>query len=175
MPHRKLMCVDEFRRRVWRGFSAATLNSHLKAEIHNRHNGDDEKLCHIVAALGCPARLDHELIVEAAEFGNVAAMRAFAGLVPAAAAQDFYDRALISVAINDWASPENYVEITKLLLDHGANPEAYETQCRQLANASSKKDGVYALICAAIDTREAVRDAAAHAAFHREKNKTNGP
>lgn len=174
MPHRKLMTVDEFRRRVWRGLSDTTLNGHLKAEIHNRASNDDEKLSHIVDALGCPMRLDHELIVDAAEFGNVAAVAAMVKLVPAEAAQDYFDRALISVAINDWAPPENYTAITKILLEHGANPEAYETRCRQLANTSKKKEGVYALICAAIDTREEARDRAARAAFQHPKKSAGG-
>lgn len=174
MPHRKLMTVDEFRRRVWRGLSDTTLNGHLKAEIHNRASNDDEKLTYIVDAMGCPTRLDRELIVDAAEFGNVAAVAAIVKLVPAKAAQDYFDRALISVAVNDWAQPENYTQITKILLDHGADPEAYETRCRQLANASEKKTGVYSLLCEAIDAREAARDRAAYAAFQRQKKLSGG-
>ena len=174
MPHRKLMTVDEFRRRVWRGFSDTTLNGHLKAEIHNRACNDDEKLHHIVAAFGCPTRLDHELIVDAAEFGNVTAVAAMVKLVPVDVAQDYFDRALISVAINDWARPEEYTAITKILLAHGADPEAYETSCRQLANASDKKEAVYALICDAIDAREESRDLAARAAYRKQQGLTGG-
>lgn len=175
MPHRKLLTVEEFRRRVWRGFSAATLNGHLKAEIHSRKESDDEKLRHIVDAFRCPTQLDHELIVEAAEFGNIAAVEAMVARVPVQTAQDYYDRALISVAINDWAAPENYTAITKLLLAHGADPEAYETKCRQLANSTQKKEDVYVLLCAAIDTREEMRNQAARIAQQARKNHSADP
>lgn len=171
MPNRKLISVEEYRRRVLHGFSETTLNGKLKAEIRKHETPCAETVQHIVQALGDAQRIDLEMIVEAAEFGHVAAVEALAAVVPVQAAQEYFDRALICVAINDWSTPENYAAITKRLLAHGADPEAYDAKCRPLAGATPQKEEVYALICAAIDARENVRDAADRAAFKRQQNR----
>ena len=153
------------------GFSEATLNGKLKAEIRNRERPDAETVENIVKALGDAQRIDLEMIVDAAEFGHVAAVEALAAVVPVEEAQEYFDRALICVAVNDWAAPENYAAITKTLLAHGANPEAYETKCRQLANNCMKKEEVYALLCAEIDAREEMRDIAARESMQQQKRR----
>lgn len=171
MPNRKLISIEEYRSRVLQGFSETTLNGKLKAEIHNRERTDAETVENIVKALGDAQRIDLEMIVDAAEFGHVAAVEALAAVVPVEEAQEYFDRALICVAVNDWAAPENYAAITKTLLAHGANPEAYETKCRQLANSCVKKEAVYALLCAEIDAREKMRDADARAAMQESQQR----
>ena len=171
MPNRKLISIEEYRRRVLHGFSETTLNGKLKAEIRKRENPCSETVQHIVQALGDAQRIDLEMIIEAAEFGHVPAVEALAAAVPAQAAQEYFDRALICVAINNWAAPENYAAITKRLLAHGADPEAYEAKCRPLSSATPHKEEVHALICAAIDAREDARDAADRNAFKQQQKR----
>lgn len=169
MPSRKLISIEDYRRRVLRGFSDATLNGKLQAEIRKRESHCAETVQNIVTAFGDAERIDFEMIVEAAEFGHVAAVEALAAIIPVQEAQEYFDRALICVAVNDWAAPENYAAITKSLLKHGADPEAYDAKCRPLANATQHKEEVYALICAAIDAREDARDAKARQEVHRRQ------
>jgi hypothetical protein len=150
--------IEDFRRAVMCGLSPATLNEDLKQAVRSRCRATP--VHEIVDALGSPARIDLEIIVDAAEYGHVDAVRALIGVVPAAAAQDYFDRALIGVAIYDIASEQEYLEIARDLIGHGANPEAYETTCRQLAGSSIRKEEIYELFCDVIEAQEDARNRA---------------
>lgn len=165
MPNRDYMSVEDFRRAVFSGLSPAALNEDLKAAVRQRCA--ETPVRDIVAALGTPARIDLEIIVDAAEYGHVDAIEALVGIVPAPAAQDYFDRALIGLAVNDFASPQEYFKIAELLIAHGADPEAYETTCRQLAGSSVKKEQIHNLFCDVIDARETARELAWQAERHR--------
>lgn len=156
MPKRELMSIEEFRRAVFGGLSPAALNEDLKYAVRERCRATPVR--DIVEALGDPARIDLEIIVDAAEYGRVDLIEALVGVVPAAAAQDYYDRALIGLAVNDYAAAQEYFSIAKTLIAHGADPEAYESTCRQLAAHSIGKQEIHALFCDVIDAREAERE-----------------
>lgn len=158
MPNRDFMSIEDFRSAVLAGLSPAALNEDLKAAVRGRCR--ETPVRDIVAALGKPARIDLEIIVDAAEYGNVDVIEALVGVVPAQEAQDYFDRALIGLAVNDFASPQEYLKIAQTLIAHGADPEAYETTCRQLAGSSAKKEPIHSLFCDVIDAREAARDRA---------------
>jgi uncharacterized RDD family membrane protein YckC len=158
MPNRDLMSIEDFRSAVLAGLSPAALNEDLKTAVRARCR--ETPVRDIVAALGKPARIDLEIIVDAAEYGHVAVIDALVGLVPVQDAQDYFDRALIGLAVNDFASPQEYLRIAQTLIAHGANPEAYETTCRQLAGSSAKKERIHDLFCDVIDARAAARDQA---------------
>lgn len=156
MPNRELMSTEEFRRAVFSGLSPATLNEDLKYALRERCHATPVR--EIIEALGEPARIDLEIIVDAAEYGRVDMIEALVGVVPAGEAQDYYDRALIGLAVNDYASPQEYLAIAKTLIAHGADPEAYENTCRQIAGSSARKSEIHALFSDVIDAREAERD-----------------
>jgi hypothetical protein len=158
MPNRDFMSIEDFRSAVFSGLSPAALNEDLKAAVRDRCRQTPVR--DIVAALGKPARIDLEIIVDAAEYGHVDVIEALVDVVPAQDAQDYFDRALIGLAVNDFASPQEYLKIAQTLIAHGADPEAYETTCRQLAGSSAKKEPIHALFCDVIEAREAARDAA---------------
>lgn len=157
MPKRDYMNISmaDFRRTVFAGLSADALNEDLRHVVRGRC--DATPVGEIVEALGGPERIDLEIIVDAAEYGHVAAVEALLRVVPAAAAQDYFDRALIGLSVYDFGSPQEYFHIARLLLDHGADPEAYETRCRQLSGSSLAKSDIHALFCDIIDAREEAR------------------
>lgn len=168
MPHRPLMTVKEFRRIVLGGLSPATLNEDLKIALRERCR--QTPVHEIVEALGSPSRINLELIVDAAEYGRTDVIEALVKAVPVEEAQDYFDRALIGVAVNDFASPQDYLQIAHMLINHGADPEAYENTCRQLCGASAAKEPIYELFCDVIEAREEARDRQWRAEFQKQKS-----
>lgn len=156
MPNRDFMSIADFRRAVFGGLSTHALNTELKQAVRERCQ--QTPVGELVAALGSPARIDLEVIVDAAEFGHVKVIEALVQVVPAEQAQDYFDRALIGLSVNDYASPQEYLAIARTLIDHGADPEAYETTCRQISGCSVQKQEIHEFFCDVIDTREAARD-----------------
>lgn len=124
-----------------------------------------ERIAAIVCGFQAPAEIDPDIIPYAAEFGAVEALHVLVPKIPVAVAQDFYDRALVAAAVNDFAAPQDYVAVTRVLLKAGANPEAYDAVCRQMAGASAAKKELHGMLCAAIDRREEKRMEKAVAAF----------
>lgn len=168
MPNRPLMTVKEFRRVVLGGLSPAALNEDLKIALRERCR--ETPVHEIVEALGSPARINLELIVDAAEYGRADMIEALVKAVPVEKAQDYFDRALIGVAVNDFATPQDYLRIAQVLIEHGADPEAYENTCRQLCGTSAAKEPLYTLFCDVIDAREAARDRMWQEEFKKQKS-----
>ena len=156
MPNRDFMSINDFRRAVFGGLSSRALNTELKQAVRERCQ--ETPVGELVEALGCAERIDLEVIVDAAEFVHVKVIEALVQVVPAEEAQDYFDRALIGLSVNDYASPQEYLAIARTLIEHGADPEAYETTCRQVSGCSVQKQEIHELFCDVIDVREAARD-----------------
>ncbi|HRI77022.1 MAG TPA: hypothetical protein PLX33_08540 [Alphaproteobacteria bacterium] len=173
MPHRELPSIEDFRRAVFAGLSTGALNDDLKYAVRTRCR--ETPVHEIVEALGSAARIDLEIIVDAAEFGHVRTIEALVGVVDAAEAQDYFDRALIGLSVNDFATPQEYLKIAKTLIAHGADPEAYETTCRQLSGSDIRKEHIHALFCDVIDARETARDTARQEEWSRRRAAATAP
>ncbi len=167
MPNRDFISIADFRRAVFGGLSAHALNTELKQAVRERCQ--QTPVGELVKALGTAERIDLEVIVDAAEFGHVKVIEALVQVVPAEKAQDYFDRALIGLSVNDYASPQEYLAIARTLIDHGADPEAYETTCRQLSGCRAQKQEIHELFCDVIDTREAARDRAWQEEWNRSR------
>ena len=119
------------------------LHDDLKNAMSRKYSAD--AINDIVTALG-DHPIDRELIVNAGIYGHVDMLDALTRKIPASTAQDFYDRALIGVAINHFVPEAQYLAAATLLVSRGANPVAYESRAILLAHSYLDKASIVSFL-----------------------------
>lgn len=156
MKNRPDNYTDEHRRAVLAGMNAKALNEKLREACLERWSG--KVAGQIIDAFKDKADIDREAIVNAAIFGLPGQLDALTRAIPCTKeTQGFYDRALIAVAVDHFAPQARYLSAAKMLLDRGADPEAYDCAARQYADGYHDKGDIFRLIDDAIEAREQAR------------------
>lgn len=128
-------------------FRAAAFHDKTMNELHDElQNAIPKKysaaaINDIVTALG-DFPINRELIVNAGVYGHVDMLDALTRKIPASTAQDYYDRALIGIAINHFVPESQYLAAATLLVSRGANPVAYEGRAILLAHSYLDKKSI---------------------------------
>lgn len=145
---------------VLKGLSAKKLNAKLRETW--RMQGDQSTLAaRIVEAFENKKDIDAENIVDAATFGKTGIVHVLTQVITSKDAQDFYDRALIAVAVHHMAPEAHYLQIADMLLQKGADPQAFDGAALHLANAHVSKNKIRDILEEAIDIL-AEKSAVAH-------------